>query len=380
MEKRSVSDIANLLSKLTHNKQVYVGYPTSTDFDNQHSFELLNHHLNNIGDPFNRPTCFGTFAHERAVVEFFMQLYHTSVENAWGYVAGCSTEAILYACWRYREEASNKVILLSSEYAHYCNAKIANILGIRHQIIPSHPNGSIQIDALSEVISAAPEYSYILVATMGSTITSSYDDVAAAKSAFLTADVEYFIHLDGAFDGAFLPLVEKYRLGEYFTSVNVSGHKFLGAPMPSGILLIDKQFVSGEYIQYINNDDITIGGSRNGLTPVLIYNTIKALNSQAGMKEKYLACLKKAEAFLLTLQQHSINCWKNEKAITIVLEDLPAPVSQKWHFPQYRNRSTLTCLPKFTPQMLNEFITDALNPDAIDMARAKQFDYQVESL
>ncbi|MDE4972036.1 histidine decarboxylase, partial [Francisella tularensis subsp. holarctica] len=79
----------------------------------------------------------------------------------------------------------------------------------------------------------------------------------------------FYIHLDGAFDGAFLPLKYDYILGEDFQSVNLSGHKFLGNPMPSGILLIQKKYISQHYVEYIDNDDMTIGGSRNGLSAVL---------------------------------------------------------------------------------------------------------------
>ncbi|NMH59106.1 histidine decarboxylase [Alteromonas ponticola] len=375
-----MSDIANLLSKLSHNKQVYVGYPTSTDFNHTNCAELLNQHLNNIGDPFKSVSCYSSFSHEKAVIEFFMRLYRTNLDRSWGYVASCSTEAILYACWRYRESASKKVVLLSSEYSHYCSEKIANVLGIHHQVVRSHLNGCINIDALKQMVTLDTDCAYILVATMGSTITSSLDDVAAAKAVFEQVQVEHFIHLDGAFDGAFLPLVDEYQLGRNFTSVNVSGHKFLGAPVPSGLLLMERRFVSGEYVQYINNDDVTIGGSRNGLAPVLMYNTIKALGAEAGMLAKYQACLDKAELFLGILEQHSIKCWKNDKAITIVLEEVPQAIFQKWHFPQYRHRSTLTCLPKFTHAMLDALITDILNPAAISMSDAKRFDYQVEPL
>lgn len=65
--------------------------------------------------------------------------------------------------------------------------------------------------------------------------------------------------------------------------MNISGHKFLGNPMPSGILLIQKKYISQNYVEYIDNDDMTIGGSRNGLSAVLLYNRILSLGSKKGL-------------------------------------------------------------------------------------------------
>ncbi|MEY8715534.1 pyridoxal-dependent decarboxylase [Francisella philomiragia] len=247
--------------------------------------------------------------------------------------------------------------------------------------IESNCDGSVNTDKLKEFINNYnKDVSYIFLATLGSTITSSIDDVKSIKSIFNELNKESYIHLDGALDGAFLPLVDNYQLGNYFNSVNISGHKFLGSPVPSGILIIEKKYVSKRYIEYINNDDITIGGSRNGLSPILIYHTIQSLKSEKGILEKYKSCLNKANSFLKKLNENSINAWKNDKAITIVLEHIPDIIFKKWHLPKYQNRSTLTCLPKFTEPMLMELIHDIKNHNQVYPNVSKCFNYQVESL
>ena len=220
----------------------------------------------------------------------------------------------------------------------------------------------------------------LFIATCGSTITGSKDDYKKAKKIISKYTDEYYIHIDAALDGAYIPLVEDLELGKDFNSINISGHKFLGCSIPSGILLIEKEFIEPEYIEYIYTDDITLGGSRNGLTPVLLYETIKKIGKEKGILEKYNECLKRKHKFIKLLKDNQIKCWSNSGSITIVLEDINYELFKKWHLPKYKNQSTITCLPKVTELMVNNFINDNNNPHKIKQEDCKILEYYIDPL
>ncbi|MDE4961640.1 histidine decarboxylase, partial [Francisella tularensis subsp. holarctica] len=80
--------------------------------------------------------------------------------------------------------------------------------------------------------------------------------------------------------------------------------------------LIHKKYISQNYVEYIDNDDMTIGGSRNGLSAVLLYNIILSLGSKKGLIQRYQECLDKSENYLKILKNNNIKACKNPQAIT----------------------------------------------------------------
>ena len=374
---KTSNDIQELIARIEKNKQIYIGYPGSTDLSNEKIYPILNQYFNNIGDPFEKGIPFNSFGHERAVINFFKDIYNSDANNTWGYITNCSSEAILHACWNAKNNfKKDKTIIIASEYTHYCIDKVANILGLSIHRVKSNDDGSIDTIDLENYLKSrdkSNDQAYIFVATAGSTITSSIDDYRQVKLIFNKYTKNLYTHLDGAFDGAFLPLIDKYTIGDGFDSVNISGHKFIGSPCPSGIFITLTKFISKKYIEIIANNDVTIGGSRNGLSPILIYNRIESLGGKNGLIKRYNTALEKADLFLKILLENNIKAWKNPKAITIVLENIPDIIFKKWYFPKYQHRSTLTCLPKFSQQMLEQFIWDIKNIDKIDFTNSKTY-------
>lgn len=51
-------------------------------------------------------------------------------------------------------------------------------------------------------------------------------------------------------------------------SVSVSGHKFIGAPVPCGVVITRQKYIAAlaNNVEYLNSRDATIMGSRNGYT------------------------------------------------------------------------------------------------------------------
>uniref|UniRef100_A0A3Q7HBR6 Histidine decarboxylase n=1 Tax=Solanum lycopersicum TaxID=4081 RepID=A0A3Q7HBR6_SOLLC len=85
----------------------------------------------------------------------------------------------------------------------------------------------------------------------------------------------YYIHCDATLSGLTLPFIKhakKITFKKPIESISISGHKFLGCPMPCGIQITRKSYVSTlSKIEYIASIDTTICGSRNGLTPIFLW-------------------------------------------------------------------------------------------------------------
>jgi len=86
----------------------------------------------------------------------------------------------------------------------------------------------------------------------------------------------YYIHADAALSGMILPFVDEpqpYGFDAGIDSVAVSGHKMIGAPVPCGVVLTRRQYVSriARSIEYIGTLDTTIAGSRSAFAPLMIW-------------------------------------------------------------------------------------------------------------
>ena len=119
---------------------------------------------------------------------------------------------------------------------------------------------------------------------------------------------ERYIHSDAALDGAFAAFLEPrphYDFADGADSVAISGHKFIGAPIPCGVVVARKRNVQriAHAIDYIGSLDTTITGSRNGITPVMLWKRIRELGVD-GLRERIDRSLENA-AYLERGSRHS---------------------------------------------------------------------------
>ena len=75
-------------------------------------------------------------------------------------------------------------------------------------------------------------------------------------------------------------------------SVSVSGHKFVGAPVPCGVVITRTRYVEAlaNSIEYLNSRDATIMGSRNGHAPIYLWYTLTRKGYE-GMRQDVERCL-----------------------------------------------------------------------------------------
>ena len=73
----------------------------------------------------------------------------------------------------------------------------------------------------------------------------------------------FYIHCDGALFGLMIPFVKSAPMVTFrkpIGSVSVSGHKFVGAPVPCGVVITRKRFAMAlsSDVEYLNSRDATI--------------------------------------------------------------------------------------------------------------------------
>ena len=78
-------------------------------------------------------------------------------------------------------------------------------------------------------------------------------------------------------------------------SVSVSGHKFIGAPVPCGVVITRQRYVAAlsHDVEYLNSRDATIMGSRNGHAPIYLWYTLTRKGYE-GMRKDVERCLRNA--------------------------------------------------------------------------------------
>ena len=133
----------------------------------------------------------------------------------------------------------------------------------------SQDNGEIDYDDLYETIRINRDVPAIMMANIGTTMKGAIDDVGKIRDILNDLAVtRSYLHADAALSGMILPFVDDPQ--PYgFDSVSVSGHKMVGSPLPCGVALTRREYVSriARAIEYVGVLDTTLTGSRNALTP-----------------------------------------------------------------------------------------------------------------
>ena len=180
--------------------------------------------------------------------------------------------------------------------------------------------GTIDVEALTKLVNffSAKGHPIIVIFSYGTTSKGAYDDVKTAgealvpilkkngmyerklhyldpstnSNAFMTRKGFWF-HVDGALGAAFAPFLQMahqnglteltpppmfdFRL-DFVSSIVTSGHKFIGVPWPCGVYISKTEFQlrspDKAHISYIDHPDITLAGSRNAHSALVLWTYI----------------------------------------------------------------------------------------------------------
>lgn len=354
--------LKEFLTKIKERSKTFIGYPAAVDFDYSVLFPVLQFNLNNVGDPLVDSHCdMHTKYFEREVLSFFAALFHAPQKNWWGYVTNGGSEGNLYALYLARELYPDAMVYYS-EATHYSVQKNIHLLGMSGIVIRCKESGEMDYDDLKETIQLYRHKPAIILANIGTTMTEAKDDVSTIKNILKTFAIkDHYIHCDAALAGTYLALLEKgsfdFRFGA--DSIAISGHKFIGSPIPCGVVLVKKSIKDriGRSVSYIGTIDTTITGSRNAITPLFLWYTISKLG-KAGLLKRAEACMDIAEYAVNQVQKLGISAWRNQDALTVLFPEPSQKVCHKWQLASENGLSHLICMPGVTRQHIDAFVDD----------------------
>jgi len=353
------------LQDMKHTAGLEVGYPVAFDLDFSALTPFLGISLNNAGDPFMPMTYqLNSHAFEREVVSFFAELTRAPVDQWWGYVTNGSTEGNLYGMYLAREQLPNGIVYFSQD-SHYSVSKNLHFLNMRHIMIRSQPNGEIDYDDLRETLRIRRDVEPIIFANIGTTMKEARDDVGRIRSILEDLAIgNYYIHSDAALCGGYASYLDpkpSWDFQDGADSIAISGHKFYGSPIPCGIVLARRSYVEriGHSVSYIGSKDTTISGSRNGLTPLVLWYAIRALGHE-GLRERASKALATAEYAERQFLDAGIEAWRNPSALTVVFPKPKAEICEKWQLASSAGQSHLICMPHVTRQTVDAVLEDII--------------------
>ena len=366
METESRKRLDSLLKDIDELSAMQVGYPCNQDFDYSELWPFLHYSANNVGDPFHDSNFrVNTHEMEREVISTFAGMMRLERDEAWGYVTSGGTEGNMYGLYMGREIFPDGVVYFSQD-THYSVVKILRLLKARNIMIKSQPNGEVDYEDLYETIRINRDAPVIFMANIGTTMKGAIDDVGRVRAILDALAVSnFYIHADAALSGMILPFVDDpqpYGFDAGFDSVAISGHKMIGSPLPCGVALTRREYVSriARSIEYVGVLDTTLTGSRSAIAPLMIWYALEK-HGMGGFKRIVNECIEKAEYAVTRFKDSGIPAWRNRNSVTVVFPKPSAEVVRKWQLAPYEGIAHLLTMPHITRETIDAVVDDCVN-------------------
>ena len=291
----------------------------------------------------------GTQDIERDVIEMLaVDVLHAEAGTCDGYVAAGGTEANIQAAWIYRNyfkqehnAQQNEIALIGSYDTHYSIAKAANLLSLPWYSVPvTDDTREIQPEALDKVVAGAKadgvKY-FIIISNMATTMFGSVDNPDMYVSCMQKHDLQFKLHVDGAFGGFVFPISTPISNANFsnphVSSVTLDAHKMLQAPYGTGIFIARKGlmgYVFTKEAQYVHGQDITLSGSRSGSNAIAIWMILVTYGPH-GWFEKINKLLYRTDWCCSQLDAMGVRYFRYPKMniITIKATDIPHEIAHR---------------------------------------------------
>ena len=343
-----------------------IGYPCNQDFDYEALAPFLRYSINNVGDPFHDSNLLSnTHEIEREVVARFADLMRLPEEQTWGYVTSGGTEGNMYGLYMGRALFPNGMVYFSQD-THYSVLKILSALNMRNIMVKSREDGEIDYDDLHETIRIHRDVPVIIMANIGSTMKGAVDDLARVRAILDDLAVtNSYIHADAALSGMILPFVDDpqpYGFDAGVDSAAISGHKLIGSPLPCGVVLTKRDYVArvARSIEYVGVLDTTLAGSRNALTPLILWYAFERRGTE-GFRRVVAEMLAVAEYAVERFRERGVSAWRHRNSVTVVF---PRPAGRKvmrsWQIAPLRDIAHVITMPHVTRGMIDEFVEECM--------------------
>ena len=365
LDQTNQKKLENLMETLKGEEQRFIGYPCNNDFDYSPLYPFLSMSLNNVGDPFSTSTYrLNTMDIEKEVIKTFAKWTKAPEDNFWGYVTNGGTEGNIYGIFLARELYPDGIVYYSQD-THYSVSKLLKLLRVKSIMIRSNDDGTMDLEDLKATLQINRHAPPIICANIGTTMTGAIDDLAGIKALITEmAFPNHYIHCDCALSGMILPFLEDpqaFNFADGCHSMSVSGHKFIGSPIPCGIVLAQKNNVDriARAVEYVGSLDTTITGSRDGLTPLFLWYAFKSLGKE-GLKKRVEQCLKMAAYGEAAMKAKGIPAWRHKNSITVVFPRPHQEVINKWSLAVENDTAHFITMHHVTEDMIDRFIDDVI--------------------
>ena len=352
-----------LLEEIEAAADQQVGYPTNQQFDYSPLLPFMRHALNNIGDPFQSSNYrSNTHGIEQEVITRLADLMGLDPQEAWGYVTSGGTEGNLYGMYLAREMHPDGIFYFS-EQTHYSILKNLRLLNARYIMVKSQQRGEIDYQDLQEMLRVNRDLPALIVANIGTTMHGAVDDIIRIRETLQDLRVtRNYIHADAALSGMLLPFVDDpqpFGFDAGIDSIAVSGHKLIGAPLPCGVVLTRRGNVErvGRTIELVGIQDTTISGSRNGLTPLMLWYALERYGEQ-GFRDLVAGMLSTAQYAVDCFNHHGIPAWRHRNSVTVVFPRPGPEVFRKWQIAPQGDEAHIITMPHVTREQIDELVAD----------------------
>lgn len=347
------------------------GYPVNQDFDYSQLYPLLAYAANNVGDPFAYSRYqSNTHETEREVVRTVAELVKLPADEAWGYVTAGGTEGNMYGIYVGREMLREPMAYFSQD-THYSVLKILHVLNIRNIMIRSQENGEMDYDDLRESIRINRDMPALIVANIGTTMKGAVDDLNRINDIITELALpRSYVHADAALSGMILPFVDDpqpFGFDNGIDSIAISGHKLMGSPLPCGVVVTKREYTAqiGRAIEYVGALDTTLLGSRNAITPMIMWYSLTK-NGEDGFREMVAQMLDTAEYAVQQFNAHEIPAWRAKNSPIVVFPRPSPAVLFNWQLAPLNDFAHLITMPHVTRTMIDEVIADCLAWPAVN--------------
>jgi histidine decarboxylase len=252
-----------------------------------------------------------------------------------------------------------------SDAAHPSIEKNLRLLAMPAVRIRTDRRGEIDYDDLHTQIGRRRDRAAIVVATIGTTMSEAVDDVRRITAILDDLAVrDRFVHADAALAGIPLALLHPdQRPGIDFAdgadSIAVSGHKFLGSPVPCSVIITRAAHRAriARPVGYTGSPDATTTGSRSGHAPLILWYAITR-HGRTGLHHRAQQARALARHAHTRLTQLGWDTYRHPHAFTVVLRTPPQPVLDKWVLATQDGWSHLITMPGITADTVNAFLDD----------------------
>ncbi|GIW88388.1 MAG: histidine decarboxylase [Isosphaeraceae bacterium] len=361
-----------LYARLVRERSVFIGYPVSAAFDYTPLYRFLEFPSNNVGDPFI-PSNYHLNTHEfeREVLAEFFDLTAAPADDAWGYITSGGTEGNLYGIFLGRELLPDGMVYYSED-THYSVNKILRALHVRNIMIRSREDGRIDLDDLYETLRIHRDVPPILFLNIGTTMKGAIDDLEGVNEILRDLAIgRRYIHADAALHGMILPFVDRPQPWNFeagIDSISISGHKFIGAPFPCGVVIARKGNVEriARSIEYVGSLDTTLSGSRNSLAALFLWYALRT-TPRGEFRRIVAECLDVADYAIDRLEALGRNPWRHEHSPIVVFDRPPGSIMKKWQIAVQGRIGHVIAMPHVTREQVDRLVADlaAVEPEEV---------------